>query len=316
MFEYHNSTSSSIMSIRQMYQNEVIILDRGAYTTCAVNLYGALITSWRIQNKEHIFLSRQSKLYYMSRARGGIGVAFPKYGKWEFGKMHGFARDLKWSVEMPPKRMENGDICAVFSLQNDEYTKSLWAYKFKLLYKITLKEMELVTHFTVINTCQHFTMEFEIVQHCLFKVSDVAKCKVVGLKDCSLVDRVEACQKAYPKEDREEVDVLTKTDRLYKDTPDVIYITNGEGEEVIKITKSNLPDFNLWNPWIEQAKELRDLGDDEYQYFLSTDCGVIAKQISLGPNCSWSSMITYEIIEPQEEEAIVGHFYDYFDSYC
>ena len=99
-------------------------------TSCAVNLFGATLTSWIVEDVENIFVSSKAKtdgtkvgklrrlewicalgsstvsksyhgiLFTFQAIRGGIPVCFPQFGPWEFGPQHGFARDSKnWKVE-------------------------------------------------------------------------------------------------------------------------------------------------------------------------------------------------------------------------
>ncbi|CAB0039856.1 unnamed protein product [Trichogramma brassicae] len=35
----------------------VVVLDRGNNTTCTINLHGATVVSWRVNNQEQLFVS-------------------------------------------------------------------------------------------------------------------------------------------------------------------------------------------------------------------------------------------------------------------
>ena len=65
-----------------------------------VHLWGATITSWKVNNKEQLFLSN-SAIYDTRKPggkaiRGGIPIVFPQFGE---GAMlqHGFARVSNWT---------------------------------------------------------------------------------------------------------------------------------------------------------------------------------------------------------------------------
>lgn len=53
-----------------------------------------------------------------------------RYGVWPFGPRHGFSRIISWKVDKPPHILKTGDIEAVFSLSESEFTKSMWNYQY------------------------------------------------------------------------------------------------------------------------------------------------------------------------------------------
>jgi glucose-6-phosphate 1-epimerase len=50
---------------------------------------------------------------------------------------------------------------------------------------------------------------------------------------------------------------------MYAATASVHHITNGAGGYTFVVTKHNLPDTVVWNPWAEKAKAMSDFGDNE-----------------------------------------------------
>lgn len=113
----------------------VIRMDRGNYTTCTIILKGAAVTSWMIEGAEQIFLSRISKLDDYSKYRGGISLIFPHYESWIYGRNHGFARDLMWSLQSGPITDKNGDVHLTLFLTSNCFTKSSWNYDFEMHYR-------------------------------------------------------------------------------------------------------------------------------------------------------------------------------------
>ncbi|CAG0919831.1 unnamed protein product [Notodromas monacha] len=107
---------------------DVILLDRGNNTTCSVNLHGATIVSWRVNNQEQLFVSKQAVFDGKKAIRGGVPFIFPQFGAWHLGPQHGFARTSTWTLESPPERLESGDVEAMFSLTDSEHTRSMWNF--------------------------------------------------------------------------------------------------------------------------------------------------------------------------------------------
>lgn len=61
--------------------------------------------------------------------RGGIPFVFPQFGAWSYGPQHGFARIMRWTCEHAPERLPSGDIEAVFSCMDNDFTRSMWNYQ-------------------------------------------------------------------------------------------------------------------------------------------------------------------------------------------
>uniref|UniRef100_A0A182F1N5 Uncharacterized protein n=1 Tax=Anopheles albimanus TaxID=7167 RepID=A0A182F1N5_ANOAL len=44
-----------------MAATSVVVLDRGNNTTCTINLHGATVVSWRVNNQEQLFVRKMLK---------------------------------------------------------------------------------------------------------------------------------------------------------------------------------------------------------------------------------------------------------------
>ncbi|XP_018564358.1 putative glucose-6-phosphate 1-epimerase [Anoplophora glabripennis] len=247
-------------NISTIHPQKIVVLDRGDYTSCTLNLHGATVTSWRIKNQEMVFVSRQSHFTGLSHIRGGIQFVFPVMGSWIFGPNHGFARDLPWDLEEGPNKTDTGDVYAIIRLTANPYTNALWAYKFKLYYKITLYEYKIVFNIGVENISEIYPFEFNIMQHSLMRVPDVTKCEFIGFKNCRYKDCLK--NNEMMKEEREKVTISEHTDRIYINAPNQVVVTNVMKGGSLKIVKKRTRDINLWNPWTEKSLTIPDLGNN------------------------------------------------------
>merc|ERR1711935_1112921 len=91
-----------------------IIKIKSGDSTAEIYAYGATVTSWRVNNREKLFLSTKAKLDGSKAIRGGIPVVFPNFGPWECGPQHGFARISTWTVD------QSGDDYVIFMLTDHE----------------------------------------------------------------------------------------------------------------------------------------------------------------------------------------------------
>lgn len=248
---------SAYYNIPNVRAKNIIVLDRGDYTSCTVNLLGATVTSWRIKNQEMIFISRQSHFTGLSHIRGGIQFVFPVVGAWAFGPNYGFARDLPWTVEEGPEKMESGDVYALVSLTDNPYTRAIWGFNFKLYYKIILYETKIHFNIGVENRSPTYPVEFKIMQHSLMRVPNVTKCEIDGFKYCKYKDNV---NNEMGVEDRDKVTISGYTNRMYIQAPNEVLVMNTVGGGALKIIKKRTREVILWNPWVENSKKISDLG--------------------------------------------------------
>ncbi|XP_046403351.1 putative glucose-6-phosphate 1-epimerase [Ischnura elegans] len=265
----------------------VVVLDRGNNTTCTINLHGATVVSWRVNNQEQLFVSKQAVFDGKRPIRGGIPFIFPQFGPWNYGPQHGFARIIRWNLEKAPERLASGDVEAVFSLMDNDYTCSLWNHRFRITYRLILREKELHFNIGVYNPSESQPLTFNLLMHTYFKVPDVRRCQITGLYGCTYVDKTR--DNTVFREVRDVVGISEFTDRVYHNTPQEHIITNVVSGRKMRIQKYNFPDTVVWNPWIEQAKELPDFGDDEYPNMVCVESGHVSTPLMLHPGTAFEA---------------------------
>ncbi|XP_033634912.1 putative glucose-6-phosphate 1-epimerase [Asterias rubens] len=261
-----------------------VVLERSTDTSLTVHLFGATVVSWKCNGSEILFVSKNSLFNNKKAIRGGIPVCFPQFGPWDLGPQHGFARITTWTMEQEPKTLSGGDVCAVFTLNDNEETRKMWNHGFKVTYTLTLKETEFVSDFVVNNTGED-PFSFTALLHTYLSVSDVTKTTVSGLKGLKYVDKVRDGQTFT--EDRELVSLSENYDRVYMDTPSGHIVHNVTTGKTVIIKKTNLPDTVVWNPWEEKAKAMGDFGDDEYPKMLCVEAGHVSSPVTLDPGASF-----------------------------
>ncbi|XP_064077446.1 uncharacterized protein LOC135195046 [Macrobrachium nipponense] len=258
----------------------VVVLDRGNNTTCTVNLHGATVVSWRVNNQEQLFVSKQAIFDGKRAIRGGIPIVFPQFGPWSTGPQHGFARISRWELKKPPERLPTGDVEAIFQLLDNEFTRSMWNYPFSLTYRLILREKELHFNISVYNPGAE-VLSFTLLLHTYFKVPDVRRCQITGMRGCTYIDKTR--EGALYQEHRDVVTISEWTDRIYQNTPLEHIITNVVSGRKMRIQKYNLVDTVVWNPWIEKAKEIPDFGEEEFPNLVCVEAGHVSTPVILPP---------------------------------
>lgn len=225
-----------------MTEPTVVVLDRGDSTTISVHLFGGNITSWKIHNKEQLFLSRITRLSELEGVLGGFCFSFPHSGQWNFGPQFGFLKNIMWSLEIGPHYLENGDVWAKFSTKDDAYTRSFWNFSFKISYIIILQERSLCFDIKVENPDKYFFCEFTCILMSFLKLAGIKDCDIVGLEEATVKTR------AYKNQDKDSTSAIDCLEVMYTNVEKDVYVTNTHDHGAMKITASGEQDFFVFNP--------------------------------------------------------------------
>ncbi|XP_008478355.1 glucose-6-phosphate 1-epimerase [Diaphorina citri] len=251
----------------------VVMMDRGNNTTCTINLHGATVVSWRVNNQEQLFVSKSAVFDGKRPIRGGIPIVFPQFGAWAFGPQHGFARNITWTVEkrttLPTLNL--GPLPFVV---------------FRLTYRLILREKELHFNIGVYNPSNDLAFNFNLLLHTYLKVPDVRRCQVNGLYGCHYIDKV--LDNQLFRETRETVSVSSLTDRIYQNTCQEHVVTNVVSGRKMRLQKYNFPDTVIWNPW-DTGRDMKDFGDDEYPNMICVEAGHVTSPVLLHPGTTFEA---------------------------
>ncbi|XP_072384674.1 uncharacterized protein [Diabrotica undecimpunctata] len=303
------------MDARESTEDKIIILDRGDYTTCTLNLQGATIVSWRINNEEQLFISRRCPFSKFKNIRGGVRLVWPHYSLWSFGRRHGFGRDMLWKVVKGPEILLNGDVFVDIGVTANQYTKSMWNFDFEMHHRITLHSSQLTMAYTVINPSPYFDFDFHINLQTYVRLTDVSNLRIVGLQNFPYDDQLITDGTCMFIEKYKEIKVQGEFDRIYQEVPKIVNCYMEENKQ-LSISLHNLPDLGFFNPGPEKTKTMGDLDDDEWKYFLCFEPAHVSSMVRLGKGESWNMSVTMEVRRTDEKEIQYKNFYDYFDDYC
>jgi len=265
---------------------EVVNITVGRHSL-SVLTHGAHILSWRVDGVEQLFVSSQAVFAAGKAIRGGIPICWPQFGPNGPIQMHGFARNIIWQHVSTSSSSVNASSTstAVFELHATDATRAMWPNEFTLSYTITLDSTgRLGTSLAARNDNTNGKLfDFTAALHSYFAVADIRRVGVVGLKGTEYIDKMKEAQRF--REENERLTITRETDRVYCGAGDVKLLT---GETGMLITKPlGLPDSVVWNPWIDKAKALADLHDDEWQKFCCVESGAIERPITLLPGAAW-----------------------------
>lgn len=256
-------------------------------------LHGAHVTSWQpARGQEILFRSPHSRWQDGRAIRGGVPICFPWFGDKAddpHAPAHGFVRTKEWQLES----ITHNDDAVMVSMftESGEDTRKWWPTDFRLVYRATFGA-ELTLELIATNTGSA-PLRFEEALHAYFNVGDARQARVSGLDGVHYLDKTDAFRE---KTQAGEVAITSETDRVYLDTECPLELRDPVLQRRITVEKENSRTTVVWNPWVEKARELSDLGEDQWTRMLcieSSNVGDFA--IDLAPGQQHVMMATVSV---------------------
>ena len=244
-------------------------------------LHGAQVTSWKpAGNSEVLFLSTKSRWQEGQAIRGGIPICFPWFrAKADDPKApaHGFARTRSWKLESIVQ--EERGVLVSMSLGSDEQTRRWWPAEFRLAYRVVFGP-ELILELVCTNTGKT-DLRFEEALHTYNRVADVASVRLQGLDTMHYLDNTDSNTEHVQHGD---VKIVSATDNAFVGTQNDVDLLDPELRRRVRLKKSNSLTTVVWNPWLEAAARMKDLGDGEWTQFLCVEASnILTASVSLAP---------------------------------
>lgn len=194
---------------------------------------------------------------------------------------HGFARTSTWeflgSSTSESTGKSDNSVKLDFGLSQAGLTdeiRKLWPYTFSLQYSITLSADSLGTGLVVINQGDE-PFEIQVLLHTYLKINDISKVSVTGLENADYVDKVDG---AKTKTQSGDITIAGEVDRVYSPATapsEPIVVVEG-GEKKYTLTRDNLEDVVVWNPWIEKSSGISDFEPkDGYKTMICVEAGSV-----------------------------------------
>jgi glucose-6-phosphate 1-epimerase len=237
-------------------------------------LHGAHVTSWNpASGQEVFFVSSRSRWEDGTAIRGGIPVCFPWFAdKANDPKApaHGFVRTKPWQLE---SIVGDGEAVTVSMFtDSDESTKRWWPGDFRLVHRVAFGQ-ELRLELVLTNTGER-ALRFEEALHAYHRVGHIEKVRLRGLDGVHYVDKTDRNQ---DKAQQGDIVIRTETDRVYLNTKHEMELEDPVLRRRIRVAKENSFTSVIWNPWVQKARSLSDLGDDEWKQMVCIESSNVAE---------------------------------------
>ncbi|MDB6024347.1 MAG: Aldose 1-epimerase [Verrucomicrobiales bacterium] len=237
------------------------------WSDAEIYLHGAQVTHFKKRDEAPLlFLSQSSRFQTDSPIRGGIPICFPWFGPKggvDGQPMHGFGRLKEWELK-EVVQLQSGEVSLTF-----HWADSFEGAKFSVDYVVTVGK-ELSVDFRVTNQSAG-DFVFEEFLHTYFQVGDIQQVSVIGLKGVDYLDKTD--KYARKTETAEIIKISSEVDRTYLNTTSTVEIQDLALKRKIIVEKQRSQTSVVWNPWIERAKQMADLGDEEYKTMVCVESG-------------------------------------------
>ncbi|MGH8672401.1 MAG: D-hexose-6-phosphate mutarotase [Burkholderiales bacterium] len=265
-----------------------------AQAAATIALQGAHVMNWAPRGAQPvIWLSRAAKFVPGKSIRGGVPICWPWFGPPATESSfpaHGFARTTLWEV-VETRAMAGGATQLVFSLIPTAATRAQWPHPTTLECHITVGtvlEIELVTRNT-----DTVPVTIGDALHTYFAVGDVRNVAIRGLEDCLYIDKVNAGKR------ESQVGPVTfsaETDRIYLDTGADCLIEDPQLRRRIRVSKRGSHSTVVWNPWVEKAAKMGDLGENGYLNMVCVESTNAAEDvITIAPEAEHRLWVRYSV---------------------
>lgn len=264
------STDLAALNERFGIPGQIVFQPQGGLTVAAVSnslatatiaLQGAHLMTWVPRGQQPvIWLSRSAVLAPGKSIRGGAPVCWPWFGPHPTEPKfpgHGHARTVPWEV-IETGVLPGGATQLAFRLVASEAT-ALWPHATPVELRVTVGaglELELVTR-------NEGTAPVTIgdALHTYFEVSDVRQVAIHGLGGLPYIDKVDGGQR---KRQTGPVTIAGEVDRIYLDSVADCVIDDPRWRRRIRVSKQGSRSTVVWNPWIDKAAKMGDLGPQGY----------------------------------------------------
>ncbi len=243
----------------------------------SVALQGAHVTGFRERGQlPLVWMSDAARFAPGKSLRGGVPVCWPWFGPHATDAnlpAHGTARTAAWRP-VASEALSGGQTRLVLELAPDDAVSRRWGHPLSVRLHITVgRKLRLE-----LETGNSGSSPFMLSQalHTYFLVGDVRRVEVEGLDGCDYIDKVDGGAR---KRQSGPVTITGETDRIYLGVGGQLSITDPVIGRRILIDSEGSRSAVVWNPWVEKAERMGDLGPEGYLRMLCVESANAADDV-------------------------------------
>lgn len=236
--------------------------------TASISLMGGQVLTWHPKSQQEpvLWVSKLAQYVQGTAIRGGVPICWPWFGAHPSESHlpgHGLARVVAWEVAST-----NIDVSGVVEVEltlaeSDIAAKlrpSDWPASVTLSVRIRIGEKLEVTLTTTNNSDREIRLTEGL--HTYFHVSDIENIRVLGLSDCEFVDLTDGNKR------RQQTGPIVfegELGRIFVNCDKTSLIEDRNLGRAIHVTGAGSQSIAVWNPWLETASRMSDLGDEGWR---------------------------------------------------
>ena len=256
-------------------------------SSAEIYLNGAQVTSWiPAKGGERLYLSENSVFSPGKPIRGGIPVVFPQFADSGPLPKHGWLRAMEWDVAS-----HDGSTGVTLRTEETPDSRTLWPHTYDVRLRIQLGEDSLEVTLIVRNPGAE-AFGFTSALHTYLAVTDIERAELRGLYGSPYIDKT--ANRAIVRDDDPAVRISRETDRIYTGVRGDVELV--DSDSVLRISSSGFPDVVVWNPWIDVARGIADMRDDDYRRFICVEAAAAEQAVMLRPGESWEGAQRLELV--------------------
>lgn len=244
----------------EQLENGIILINIDhPLATATVSLAGGQVLAWQPKAQSlPVLWSSDSCHWVKGRAiRAGVPICWPWFGGHPSHSnlpAHGYARVCSWEVTDISTSL-SGALEITMSMNEDHQVPGAHTVSAQLSVCISVSDTLSIALTTQHNGEQPVVLTEAL--HAYFNVSDIHDVRIEGLSDCQYVDLLD---QQTIKTQQGDIKFLGETGRVYLNTQRNCLIIDQAYNRIINIEKSSSHSTVVWNPWLETASKMNDLG--------------------------------------------------------
>jgi len=235
----------------------------------SIALQGAHVLGFQAKGEAPLIWMSDDATYAPGKTlRGGIPVCWPWFGPHATDSSlpgHGPARTVDWKP-VASEALSDGKTKVSFELIETDKTRQMCSHPLRVQLHVTVGGSLSLEMETTNLGDSAFTLGEAL--HTYFLVGDVRLAHIEGLNGCAYIDKMDG---AARKTQNGPVTISEETDRIYLGAGNLAEIVDPDMGRKIAIQSSGSASMVVWNPWIETAAKMGDLGPDGYLKMLCVE---------------------------------------------
>ena len=235
----------------------------------SIALQGAHVLDYKAAGQEPLIWMSDDAVFAPGKSlRGGVPICWPWFGPHASDPDlpgHGPARTVSW-VPAASRACDDGSTQLSFELTQNDQVREQCGHPLSVQLHVNIGSSLRLELETTNQIAALFTLGEAF--HTYFKVGDVRQAQIEGLGDCEYIDKVDG---GKLKQQHGAVGINAETDRIYLGTGESYRIIDPVMGRSIDISAEGSASVVVWNPWIETAAKMGDLGKDGYLHMLCVE---------------------------------------------